>query len=285
MLSDTSGQEWSRSIRCISGGAFSVLYLGMSEDGVQVAIKCIPRRRRDIKEDKVRREISTMASLRHPNIVQYVGFCTSAMHLLIIMEHVPGDSLYAFTQNYGRLDITVARRFLVDILSGLAYLHARNIVHCDVKPHNVLLGMDGICKLSDFGSAVSEATDFARSDVDDMVLQGTALYMAPEVARGERCTAQSDIYSLGISLLEMLMGRLPWQWCGPAAGRDHVALELLYRSDALFVQALARGEVEPCIPDWMDRDAEVVVFCQACCQEDPSKRPSAQELMSFPFLL
>lgn len=131
-----------------------------------------------------------MAELRHQNIVQYIGFSVTQTHLAIIIEYVPGGSLYAFTRNFGKLDVAVTRRFLVDILGGLGYLHARSIVHCHVKPHNVLLGMDGICKLSDFGSTISEATDLARSMTDVSVLRGTAVYMAPEVARGDRYTPQ-----------------------------------------------------------------------------------------------
>lgn len=283
-LYDTGGYLWNRSVNKISDGAFSVVYLGMSDDGVQVAIKCIPRRRRDIKEKDIQAEIHMAASLRHANVVQYVACCITSTHLSIVMEYVPGGSLYAVIENFGSLNATVVRRFMIDVVTGLAYLHSGNIIHCDVKPHNILLGANGICKLSDFGSTISAATDLARSITNESVLRGSALYMASEVARGDRCTAQSDMYSLGISILEMLLGRPPWQWSKTApAGSTQASLEVLYRNDARFVQLLSRGEVVPTIPESLNRDA--FNFVKACCRTDPKKRATAQELLNYPFLI
>ncbi|KAH9578805.1 Protein kinase domain [Trypanosoma melophagium] len=284
LLTDINHKVWIRSLKKISEGAFSYVYLGMSEDGVQVAIKCIPRRRRDIMQESLEAEMNVASKLRHPNIVQYVSCSVVQSHLAIIMEYVPGGSLHTVIKNFGRVGPLVARRFTVDILNGLNYLHGLGIVHCDVKPHNVLLGMDGVCKLSDFGSTISEAAEMARTTADEMMLRGTALYMAPEVARGGRCTPQSDIFSLGISLLEMLLGRLPWRWSGTAPeGSDAAALHALLHRDTLFVQNLSRGYLEPEVPDSLDR--EVALFVRSCCNPDPSKRPSALELLSYAFIL
>ncbi|ORC88416.1 MAP protein kinase [Trypanosoma theileri] len=283
-LTDMNHKVWIRSLKKISEGAFSTVFLGMSEDGVQVAIKCIPRRRRDIMQESLEAEMNVASKLRHPNIVQYVSCSVVQSHLAIIMEYVPGGSLHTVIKNFGRVTPLVARRFTVDILNGLNYLHGLGIVHCDVKPHNVLLGMDGVCKLSDFGSTISEAADMARTAVDEMTLRGTALYMAPEVARGGRCTPQSDIFSLGISLLEMLLGRLPWRWSSTAPeGSDAAALHTLLHRDTLFVQNLSRGYLEPEVPDSLDR--EVALFVRACCNPDPSMRPSALGLLSYAFIL
>ncbi|ORC88414.1 serine/threonine protein kinase [Trypanosoma theileri] len=283
-LTDMNHKVWIRSLKKISEGAFSAVFLGMSEDGVQVAIKCIPRRRRDIMQESLEAEMNVASKLRHPNIVQYVSCSVVQSHLAIIMEYVPGGSLHTVIKNFGRVTPLVARRFTVDILNGLNYLHGLGIVHCDVKPHNVLLGMDGVCKLSDFGSTISEAADMARTAVDEMTLRGTALYMAPEVARGGRCTPQSDIFSLGISLLEMLLGRLPWRWSSTAPeGSDAAALHTLLHRDTLFVQNLSRGYLEPEVPDSLDR--EVALFVRACCNPDPSMRPSALGLLSYAFIL
>ncbi|KEG11656.1 MAP protein kinase [Trypanosoma grayi] len=283
-LPDMNQRVWTRSLNKISEGAFSAVFLGMSEDGVQVAIKCIPRRRRDIMQESLEAEMNVASKLRHPNIVQYVSCSVVKSHLAIMMEYVPGGSLHTVIKNFGRVSPLVARRFTVDILNGLNYLHSLGIVHCDVKPHNVLLGMDGVCKLSDFGSTISEATDMARTMVDEVTLRGTALYMAPEVAGGGRCTPQSDIFSLGISLLEMLLGRLPWRWSSKAPeGSDAALLHIVLKRDTLLVQSLARGHLEPEIPDSLDREA--AFFVRSCCHPDPSMRPSALGLLSYAFVL
>ncbi|RNE98863.1 putative MAP protein kinase, partial [Trypanosoma rangeli] len=131
LLTDMNKRVWTRSLKKISEGAFSSVYLGMSEDGVQVAIKCIPRLRRDIKQESLEAEMNIASTLRHPNIVQYVSCSVIQSHLAIIMEYVPGGSLHAVIKNFGRMGPLVARRFTVDILNGLNYLHGLGIVHCD----------------------------------------------------------------------------------------------------------------------------------------------------------
>ncbi|KAG8339882.1 Protein kinase domain [Trypanosoma vivax] len=284
VLQDMNHMVWTRSLKKISEGAFSTVFLGMSDDGVQVAIKFIPRLRRDIAQESLEKEMEVASMLHHPNIVRYVSCSLSTSYLAIIMEYVPGGSLHSVVKKFGKVSALVARRFTIDILNGLNYLHGIGIVHCDVKPHNVLLDTDGVCKLSDFGSTISEAADVARTAGGEMTLRGTALYMAPEVAAGGRCTPQSDIFSLGISLLEMLLGRLPWCWSDKAPERsDSVALCALMNRDVLFVQSLARGYLEVEIPDSIGHEA--ALFVRACCHPDPAMRPSALELLSYLFVM
>ncbi|RHW68285.1 Repressor of differentiation kinase 1 [Trypanosoma brucei equiperdum] len=283
-LTDSNRNVWTRSLKKISEGAFSTIFLGVAEDGAQVAIKCIPRLRRDVVAESLEKEMEVASKLHHPNIVRYVSCSITPSHLSIIMEYVPGGSLHSVIKNFGCVSPYVARRFTVDILQGLNYLHNLGIVHCDVKPHNVLLGTDGVCKLSDFGSTISEASVMARTLADGVMLRGTALYMAPEVAAGGRCTPQSDIFSFGISLLEMLLGRPPWQWSSTApAGSDATRLRSLFNRDLLFVQSLALGHLEPVIPASVDHEA--AAFVRACCHMNPSMKPSASSLLSYAFLL
>ncbi|RNF10008.1 putative MAP protein kinase, partial [Trypanosoma conorhini] len=110
-LTDMNQRVWTRSLKKISEGAFSSVFLGMSEDGVQVAIKCIPRRRRDIMQESLEAEMNVASKLRHPNIVQYVSCSVVQSHLAIIMEYVPGGSLHTVIKNFGRMSPLVARRF------------------------------------------------------------------------------------------------------------------------------------------------------------------------------
>ncbi|GET91414.1 serine/threonine protein kinase, putative [Leishmania tarentolae] len=276
VLRDVNQHEWQVSLYPIGSGAFSFIYLGMSDDGVQVAIKRIPRLHRGIKEEEMVSEVCTCAKLRHPNIVPYISCCVTQSYLAIIMEYMPGGSLHDIIDNFGKLPRTVVRRFMLDIVNGLAYLH-ESTTHGDVKPHNILLGVDGVCKLSDFGSASDRLTEACCVN-EDRLMRGTAVYISPEGARNFPLTSASDIYSLGISFLEMVLGRLPWKWADPER-TDALPL----RHDHEFVQCLTAKAIVVDIPDDLDNDMRELAL--ASCAEDPEKRPTAQELLSFAFLI
>lgn len=275
-LRDVNKHEWQISREPIGSGAFSMVYLGLSVEGQQVAIKTIPRLRRDIKEEEMELEVRTYAMLRHPNIVPYISCCVTPYHLAIVMEYVPGGSLHQVLESFGRLQRGIARRFMLDIVRGLAYLH-ESTTHGDVKPHNILLGMGGVCKLSDFGTATDKFNKASGPD-EDRLLRGTAVYVSPEGARGEPLTSASDIFSLGISFLEMLLCRLPWRWFD-----RNTRTPLPLRNDREFLRRLIAGTIVVDIPE--DLDSDVRELALACCAEDPAKRPSAQELLSYSFLI
>ncbi|TPP47096.1 Protein kinase domain family protein [Leishmania donovani] len=276
VLRDVNQHEWQVSLYPIGSGAFSFIYLGMSDDGVQVAIKRIPRLHRGIKEEEMVSEVCTCAKLRHPNIVPYISCCVTQSYLAIIMEYMPGGSLHDIIDNFGKLPRTVVRRFMLDIVNGLAYLH-ESTTHGDVKPHNILLGVDGVCKLSDFGSASDRLTEACCVN-EDRLMRGTAVYISPEGARNLPLTSASDIYSLGISFLEMVLGRLSWKWADPESTD-----ELPLRHDHEFVQCLTANAIVVDIPDDLDNDMRELAL--ASCAENPEKRPTAQELLSFAFLI
>ncbi|KAG5470479.1 hypothetical protein LSCM1_01723 [Leishmania martiniquensis] len=276
VLRDVNQHEWQVSLYPIGSGAFSFIYLGMSDDGVQVAIKRIPRLHRGIKEEEMVSEVCTCAKLRHPNIVPYISCCVTQSYLAIIMEYMPGGSLHDIIDNFGKLPRTVVRRFMLDIVNGLAYLH-ESTTHGDVKPHNILLGVDGVCKLSDFGSASDKLTEACCVN-EDRLMRGTAVYISPEGARNLPLTSASDIYSLGISFLEMVLGRLPWKWADPER-TDALPL----RHDHEFVQCLTANVIVVDIPDDLDNDMRELAL--ASCAENPENRPTAQELLSFAFLI
>ncbi|KAG5496142.1 hypothetical protein JKF63_02443 [Porcisia hertigi] len=276
VLRDVNQHEWQLSLYPIGRGAFSYIYLGMSDDGVQVAIKRIPRLHRGIKEEEMVSEVCTCAKLRHPNIVPYISCCVTQSYLAIVMEYMPGGSLHDIINNFGKLPRTVVRRFMLDIVNGLAYLH-ESTTHGDVKPHNILLGVDGVCKLSDFGSASDKLTEACCVN-EDRLMRGTAVYISPEGARNLPLTSASDIYSLGISFLEMVLGRLPWKWADPER-TDALPL----RHDHEFVQCLTANVIVVEIPDNLDNDMRELAL--ASCAENPEARPTAQELLSFAFLI
>ncbi|KAH9593123.1 Protein kinase domain [Trypanosoma melophagium] len=229
VFTDHQGNSWVRSVDKLGTGTFSVVYRGMSSLGDLVALKCFALRSRHIEIEGIVEELKLFSQLRHGNIVQYISCYFSSDYLIEVMELVPGGSLDGILSSFGTLSAVTVRRFLRDALQGLMYLHSKNAVHCDVKPHNVLVAMDGVYKLSDFGSSLLRLTNSMHEISDVCEMRGTPGYMAPEVARGELPTGKSDIFSLGITVLELLTGRLPWDYAwkqGEGAQSTHpTALE------------------------------------------------------------
>jgi eukaryotic-like serine/threonine-protein kinase len=157
--------------------------------------------------DRFLREIKLLASLSHPNIAELRTALTLDNQLVMIMEYVDGITL-ASRLHQSPLPVADAVNYIDQVLLALAYAHQMNIVHRDIKPSNMMLTQQGVVKLMDFG--------IARSDVDsNMTITGTTLgslsYMSPEQVRGEIVDARSDLYSVGLSLYEILTGRLPFR--------------------------------------------------------------------------
>ncbi|KAG5495203.1 hypothetical protein JKF63_02258 [Porcisia hertigi] len=216
-FNDYEGNAWRRSYDVLGVGAFSTVYRGLSMSGDLVALKCFRLSARNIEVHAIVDEVRVFANLHHENVVQYLSLYVSESYVIEIMEFVPGGSLDTLLKSFGSFRPESVRRYLRDIARGLSYLHREGIVHCDIKPHNVLLAMDGQCKLSDFGSAIARATSSVCKIDDVLEMRGTPGYMAPEVARGDVPTMKSDVYSLGLTVLELLIGKLPWDYAVPSA--------------------------------------------------------------------
>jgi eukaryotic-like serine/threonine-protein kinase len=157
--------------------------------------------------DRFLREIKLLASLNHPNIAQLRTALTIENQLVMIMEFVDGHTIASRLQE-GPLSPTSAVSYVDQVLAALSYAHKMNIVHRDVKPANMMVTPQGVVKLMDFG--------IARSASDrGLTMTGTTLgslnYMPPEQVKGDPADARSDLYSLGVSLYEMVTGRLPFQ--------------------------------------------------------------------------
>ena len=157
--------------------------------------------------DKFNREAQAAARLSHPNIVNIydVGVMDGAHY--IVMEYVPGRTLKDKIKQEGHLSVTEALTVAKGIASALSHAHANNLVHCDIKPHNILMMPDGSAKVADFGiaRAVTESTMTYTGNV-----VGSVHYFSPEQAKGTMITPKSDVYALGVVLYEMLTGTLPF---------------------------------------------------------------------------
>src|SRR2546421_8023827 len=160
-------------------------------------------------------EAKAASALQHPNIVQVYDYGQTDGNYYIVMELVEGTDLRSYLCSRNVLDIDRAIIIAHDIALGLGAAHRRGIVHRDVKPQNVLIGIDGSIKLTDFGivSVYKDAND-ERLTTSGMTL-GTVQYFAPEQAQGEIVTPAADVYALGIVMYEMLTGHPPFDGNSP----------------------------------------------------------------------
>src|SRR4051794_37879537 len=194
----------------IGSGGMSTVYRAFDETLERwVAIKVLHQTMEDdpVQLERFRREARTVARLSHPNVVTVIDAGEDDGHPFIVFEYVDGDTLKALIRRTGPLPVVEAVAYAVEIGRGLMAAHDERLVHRDVKPQNVLLDPDGCAKVTDFG--ISRSLDSDGLTATGRVL-GTTDYVAPEQALGEDVTEQSDVYSLGICLFEMLTGAVPF---------------------------------------------------------------------------
>ena len=202
----------------IGVGGMADVYLG--EDtllGRQVAIKVLHANFANDDEfvTRFKREAQAAGKLNHPNIVNMydVGF-DQDLHY-IIMEYVDGETLKEYITRHGRLSIDEAVKFTIAIAEGLEHAHTMGIVHCDIKPHNVIITRTGRVKVTDFG--IARAMNATNTVMYTNSILGSAHYLSPEQASGKPVDGNTDIYSLGVVLYEMLTGKVPFEGETPIA--------------------------------------------------------------------
>lgn len=196
-------------------GGMADVYLAM--DTVlnrEVAIKLL---RGELCADPVsllrfQREANAASALTHPNIVEIYDVGEYNGRQYIVMEYVRGKTLKQLIANRGALDNQESVTIMKQLVDAVREAHAHGIIHRDIKPQNVLIKDDGTIKITDFGIALAE--DAVQLTQTDSVM-GSVHYLAPEVARGETASEQSDIYSLGIVLYELLCGDVPFHGDSP----------------------------------------------------------------------
>src|SRR5687768_7014613 len=197
-----------RIVRKLGSGGMANVYLAEDEDlGRRVAIKILNDRyaNDDAFIERFRREAKSAASLSHPNIVSIYDRGEAEGTYYIAMEVIEGRSLKELILTRGPLPIVEAVHYARQILQALRFAHRHGIIHRDIKPHNNLIGEQGL-KVTDFGIARYGPSQMTEAGS----IMGTAQYLSPEQARGAPVTASSDLYSVGIVLYEMVTGRVPF---------------------------------------------------------------------------
>lgn len=187
------------------GGMAEVFKAWDQQRAIYVALKML---RQDLAQDIVflrrfKREAHTLKKLQHPNIVRFYGIEKDDLNVFMLMEYIEGPTLQGiiFRNDNQPLDNSLIENVTTSVCSALHYAHQLGLVHCDIKPGNIMMNDSGLVQLTDFG--IARMTDTATVT---MVGFGTPAYMAPELVRGDNPSPQSDIYSFGIVLYEMVTG-------------------------------------------------------------------------------
>ncbi|HEV2061497.1 MAG TPA: protein kinase, partial [Solirubrobacteraceae bacterium] len=212
----------------------------------QVAVKLMHRDMAGHPDqlERFRREARAVAQLNHPHIVQVIDAGEDENMPYIVFEYVEGETLKDRIRRFGRLPIPEAIAYAIEIAWALGAAHARGIVHRDVKPQNVLVDEEGSAKVTDFG--IARTLDQEGLTADGRVL-GTTDYVSPEQALGHAVTGQSDLYSLGVVLYEMLTGDVPFH------GENQVAVAMKHVREELPDLQYRRPEVSSALAAVVDR--------------------------------
>ena len=205
---------------------------------------------------RFQQEAQGAARLSHPNIVGIYDVGEEQSFHYIVMEYVAGETLKALIQREGPLSVEMSLRIAREIACALSHAHAHHLVHCDIKPHNILVTADGRVKVADFG--IARAITSATMTYDGNVV-GSVHYFSPEQAKGTQITPKSDVYALGIVLYEMLTGRLPFH------GETTVSVALKQLQEEPMALRQIDGQIPPIV--------EAIVL--KALTKDPVERPDS----------
>jgi serine/threonine protein kinase len=214
-------------IRSLGEGGMANIYLArdliLNRD---VAVKLV---RFDMQDDesaikRFQREALSTTELVHPNIVSVYDIGEEHGMNYLVMEYVEGQDLKDYIKNYSPIPLSQVVNLMGQILSGVKTAHHHGIIHRDLKPQNILIDTRGNAKITDFGIAIAnQQSSFTRTNA----VIGSVQYLSPEQVRGHIATQQSDIYSLGIILFELLTGRVPFE------GESAVSIAIKHYQDQL----------------------------------------------------
>jgi serine/threonine protein kinase len=258
----------------IGQGSFGRVYLGLNtQTGEFIAVKEISfgGTMAKIKAQlaSIQREIISLQTLKHPNIVRYFGSERVGNTLNIFLEYVPGGSLAQVIERFGRLDETVIRIYTKQLLEGLSYLHKHRVVHRDIKAGNALLDCTtGTVKLADFGAS-KQINGIATLSKENFSFTGTPSHMAPEVILQTGHGRAADVWSLGCTVLEMATGKNPWG-------------ALIQGNVVQALMQIAQADHGPPIPD--DVSPPLKDFLSLCFARNPANRATVSQLARHPFI-
>ncbi|KAI4970725.1 hypothetical protein ZWY2020_001639 [Hordeum vulgare] len=265
----------------LGAGSFGSVYKGFINDSIAVAVKRLDGAYQG--EKQFRAEVSSIGAVQHINLVKLIGFSCEGSKRLLVYEYMSNRSLdiHLFRNNSTILSWTARYQIALGVARGLAYLHesCRDcIIHCDIKPENILLDASFTPKIADFGMAKLLERDFSRVLT---TMRGTAGYLAPEWISGVAITPKVDVYSYGMVLLEIISGRRNSCTSCPGGGNAdvyfpvHAAHKILEGDVGCLVDHILHGDVN------LD---EAELACKVACwciQDDELDRPTMGQVVQI----
>jgi serine/threonine protein kinase len=247
-------------IREIGSGATSRVYLARDPFAErEVAIKVLlPGKGADPETERMMHksfmtEASLAGKLNHPHIVDIYDAVIEPERSYLVMEYVAGTTLEAHSSVSNLLPVSKVVEIIFKCIRALEYAHNHGIIHRDIKPGNILLSKDGEAKVSDFGAAFQQRQGLETSQMTGV---GSPAYMSPEQIRMEKLNAQTDIYSLGVTMFRLLTGRLPYE-ASSYAGLTHAVLN---------TPPPTPSTLRPTLPELLDK------ICLKAMAKEPAER-------------
>uniref|UniRef100_A0A0E0KYY5 Receptor-like serine/threonine-protein kinase n=1 Tax=Oryza punctata TaxID=4537 RepID=A0A0E0KYY5_ORYPU len=264
----------------LGGGGFGSVFKGVLSDSTIIAVKKLDGARQG--EKQFRAEVSSIGLIQHINLVKLIGFCCEGDERLLVYEHMVNGSLDAnlFQSKATVLNWITRYNLAIGVARGLSYLHQscnECIIHCDIKPENILLDASFAPKIADFGMAAFVGRNFSRVLT---TFRGTVGYLAPEWISGVAITPKVDVYSFGMVLLEILSGRRNSHKVHTDDNSDQVAF--------FPVQAISKlheGDVRSLVDPQLNGDFSLVEaerLCKVACwciQDNEVDRPAMSEVV------
>ncbi|KAL0552069.1 hypothetical protein IC582_011162 [Cucumis melo] len=261
-------EKWTLDLRklnmgeAFAQGAFGKLYRG-TYDGEDVAIKILERPENDLEkaqlmEQQYQQEVMMLATLKHPNIVRFIGSCHKPMVWCIVTEYAKGGSVRQFLmrRQSRSVPLKLAVKQALDVARGMEYVHGLGLIHRDLKSDNLLIFADKSIKVADFGVARIEVQTEGMTPET-----GTYRWMAPEMIQHRPYTQKVDLYSFGIVLWELITGMLPFQ--------NMTAVQAAFAVVNKGVRPIIPNDCLPVLSDIMTR----------CWDPNPDVRPSFTEVV------
>ncbi|KAI7868843.1 kinase-like domain-containing protein [Spinellus fusiger] len=241
---------------CIGKGQFGSVYRGLDlTTGEIVAVKRVKIDNGELDQEEMMKEVSLLKVLSHTNVIQYIGFIRTQWHINIVQEYAENGSLMSTLKAFGSFPEKLVAAFTIKILNGLEYLHANDVVHCDLKAANILTTKTGDVKLTDFGVSLNLKIKAA----DAGAVSGTPNWMAPEVIELKGASTKADIWSLGCTVVELATGKPPYA--------NLISMSAMFR--------IVEDDYPP-IPSHISQEMHSFLLC--CFQKNPDHRPTATQL-------
>ncbi|KAK2400715.1 putative L-type lectin-domain containing receptor kinase S.5 [Trifolium repens] len=266
-------------------GGFGTVYKGILRNNKEIAVKRVLKNSSKGKQEFIA-EVTTIGSLHHKNLVKLIGWCYESKELLLVYEFMPRGSLdkYLYNQSselevqYSQvLDWKTRNSVIRDVAQALDYLHngcEKRVLHRDIKASNIMLDLDYIAKLGDFGLARTiQKRDETHHSTKEIA--GTPGYMAPETFLTGRATVETDVYGFGVLVLEVVCRKTP----GNVYAQDDYKNSIVYWVWELY----GKGEIVSAADKRISYEEEevetVLVLGLACCHPNPNERPSMKTVL------